>query len=63
MGYNLKIESTGLADRLDVEVEERKELRLSSLSSFSNWLGLAGETVIWKRRSPIETGRVLELTD
>lgn len=35
MSYNLKIESTGLADRLDMEIEERKKLRLSCLSSFS----------------------------
>lgn len=36
LGCNLKIEYTGLADGLDVEVEERKELKLSSISSFSN---------------------------
>lgn len=70
----MNLQSIWLADGLDMELEERKKLRLSSLSSFSIgeaqnrvleswWSGLAGETVIWKCRSPNKNGRAQELTD
>ena len=70
----LKIQSTWLADELDMELEKRKKLRLSSLSSFSIWeaqnrvleswwSGLVGETVIWESRSQNKTSRTQELTN